>query len=70
MIDNWRPIDVTLVRAEIEFLPISCMDFCIVQGKIHIVQGEIHIVQGEIHIVQGKQYRSEVSCIGPRLNQI
>ena len=30
------------------------MDFCIVQGKIHIVQGEVHIVQGEVHIVQGE----------------
>ena len=29
------------------------MDFC-------IVQGEIHIVQGEVHILQGKPYRSEV----------
>ena len=44
----------------LSFWPIRCVDFCIVQGEIHIVQGEVHIAQGEVHIVQGKPYRSEV----------
>ena len=37
------------------------MDFCIVQGEIHIVQGEVHIVQGEVHIVQGDYMKVETS---------
>ena len=45
------------------FCPIRCMDFCIVQGEIHIVQGEVHIVQGEVHIVQGDYLKVETSQV-------
>ena len=42
------------------------MDFCIVQGEIHIVQGEAHIVQGEVHIVQGDYMKVETSQVWHR----
>ena len=56
---NWLPIDVTLVRAVIEFLINQLKS---IKSKVKSILPKVKSVQGAIHIVQGKPYRSEVTA--------
>ena len=64
---SWEFMKVRPIFDFIYMILFRCMDFCIVQGEIHIVQGEVHLVQGEVHIVQGDYMKVETSQVWHRL---